>query len=874
MDSNNNAHDQHSPIGQAVINLVRGLLSHTSAASAGAGQASSEVPQATQTPSSAPSLSSPSSETISSGAPSGSPTVSPAIVSSPLEFATYPPTFPESTSTTSMASSSASGATTSQPDSVRDVEMTSVEEASSSSTSSSSQPAPNSQARTTRRARVEDEDEDEDYWRESNRQRMHSPTPHDYDEHHQYMPIPEDHGVPEAPEAAPNEASHAQPNARASTEQPQQQPRGLPPPYGGLFLTLDIIPIPFNDTPGNTQSQDAPQPQATSLPRGAPQPQNAAQPGPQMLNFIMNFPITGHGPAPQAGAAGNGNAPFRPIFLIPPPYVYPPFTDGGNVPGNTGFTFPPFPFPFPFPFGMDRLEERDDPERAQRLVDGLEEVPVGLVKRMQQVGGPGTARGEIPTCAVCWESLLEPEGGGFEGNAELAKAEAAQAARDDSASQQGGEVNMDVDDSAPASSSPGETSSSETTSASSTVPDSSGENPHPKIVVLPCSHAFHATCLLPWFSKPGRTTCPSCRFDIDPDSLTYRPRPLRAHPPQPAPRTGAAPTPQAQAQPVFGPQVPPVAVPQAAPVPAGTAPHGAAGPEGAPPANAEVRPANAPGQAGQQPHQPLPPFVTFDIGMIIPMNPGRAPGAPTLGTQGGNPMGPTVHGPAPPPPPPRTDSNGFRFEDTFLQNVVRETFERFFGRPIPPAGPQAPPTAAGDAAPGENGQDAPRPEWFMYPVPPVVFPPMPPMNTHGPQGAQRSGSRRPAQKRQWTPPPAPGPTLRQVVERNERDVGLRCSDISCGLGPSDDDPVSSIDLSSLRQITIRPPKSDTSGSVCEHKFHPACLVSAERVTGWGHEVKTGEPAGDEGEVEVSCPVCKAMGVISRLEWEEGACALA
>ena len=130
---------------------------------------------------------------------------------------------------------------------------------------------------------------------------------------------------------------------------------------------------------------------------------------------------------------------------------------------------------------------------------------------------------------------------------------------------------------------------------------------------------------------------------------------------------------------------------------------------------------------------------------------------------------------------------------------------------------------------------------------------------------------RPAEKRQWTPPPAPGPTLRQVIERNEREMGLRCSDVSCGLGPSDEDPVSSIDLSALRQISIQPLKSDTSDkeAVCEHSFHPACLVSAERVAGWGHEVMAGEPAGEVEDVEVSCPVCRAMGVISRLEWEEG-----
>ena len=39
----------------------------------------------------------------------------------------------------------------------------------------------------------------------------------------------------------------------------------------------------------------------------------------------------------------------------------------------------------------------------------------------------------------------------------------------------------------------------------------------------------------------------------------------------------------------------------------------------------------------------------------------------------------------------------------------------------------------------------------------------------------------------WTLPPAPGPTLRQRIEHREREAGLRCYDVSCGVGPSDED---------------------------------------------------------------------------------------
>ena len=42
------------------------------------------------------------------------------------------------------------------------------------------------------------------------------------------------------------------------------------------------------------------------------------------------------------------------------------------------------------------------------------------------------------------------------------------------------------------------------------------------VLAFPCTgkHLFHRDCLFPWLSR--KTTCPSCRFDIDPLSLTLR----------------------------------------------------------------------------------------------------------------------------------------------------------------------------------------------------------------------------------------------------------------------------------------------------------------------------------------------------------------
>ncbi|TBU45529.1 hypothetical protein BD309DRAFT_1017762 [Dichomitus squalens] len=872
MDRNNHTnnsgffrHIYDPQLGHAIGNFVRGLMpqhpphpSHTHPAN----QPPPEPSDARQSPDSLPLEPASRPETIeASSGPSPStssafdtPTTTPSPASTSIHHSTHTTDMPPSD--THMP-----GAVQTQ-DGNHDVDMSSNWE---QGPSQSSQSDPDPLARSTRRARAEDDDdEDQDDPRASNRQRRHAPAQDD-DEHH-FMPIPEDHGIPpSAPDA------HASPPPDSTHQPPQQGSAPPPPPYSRMMWTFEFIPMHGRGPNHNAQAPEGGQ----------------SQDEPANGHFFINVPITGEGPAPQPGAAANQGS-YSPIFLFSP-YFYLPFTDGGNQPGNAGFAFPPFPFPF----GMDLLEERDDPERAQRLVEGLEEVPVGLVRRMERAGGPGTDRGQVPTCAVCWESLLDPEGGGFEGNAELAKAEA-EAAREDAASQQARESSMEVDDSPSApvagssTASSSEPSKSEATSSPVSVP---GELQHPKIVGLPCAHAFHATCLLPWFSKPGRTTCPSCRFDIDPDSLTYQARPLRArHGPQAARAApGAQPEgvqggPATQPHVFFGP-LPPFfhsaapPPPPPAPAPPAEAQNASNPPGGAPHTRASPQPGQEQSQNGPQ-RQSLPPFISFDISMFIPIIPGRAGGAPPpSGAQAASsvpPAGSQGSAPAaPPPPPPRTDNHGFPFDNTVLQEAVRTTFERMLSRggfPIVP-----PP---GTAAPGDNGQ--PRADrWFTFSTGPLPagVPPMPPLNMNIPlpQGAprRRSNSRRPVEKRQWAPPPAPGPTLRQVVERNERQLGLRCSDVSCGLGPSDDDPVSSVDVSSLRQIAIRP-KSDTSGqeTVCEHRFHPACLVSAERVAGWGQEVKTGEPAGEDEDVEVSCPVCRAHGVIPRIEWEEGACALA
>ncbi|KAI0056540.1 hypothetical protein BV25DRAFT_1813794 [Artomyces pyxidatus] len=157
----------------------------------------------------------------------------------------------------------------------------------------------------------------------------------------------------------------------------------------------------------------------------------------------------------------------------------------------------------------------------------------------------------------------------------------------------------------------------------------------------------------------------------------------------------------------------------------------------------------------------------------------------------------------------------------------------------PPFPPFAPATAAGHAATPPNAP------------------------TNGAGTAQRR------EKRPWTLPPPPGPTLRQRVEQRERERGLRCDDVSCGLGPSDEDPEPP--NSNEKRVGIRP-LGEHGTRACPHVFHGACLVSAERVAGWGQE-DSEEKEEKEGMVEVSCPVCRAVGAVPREDWEAGVRAL-
>jgi len=151
------------------------------------------------------------------------------------------------------------------------------------------------------------------------------------------------------------------------------------------------------------------------------------------------------------------------------------------------------------------------------------------------------------------------------------------------------------------------------------------------------------------------------------------------------------------------------------------------------------------------------------------------------------------------------------------------------------------------------------------------------------------------------PPEPVGKTLRQRVEAKERELGLRCDDVVCGVGPGDDDYGDSNDNGDggvasrsrsgrggedgrkVRMIKIHA-AYDSLGRACEHMFHAGCLVTSARVAGEGED---GDGDGDLDEarergladaevgtdaeemIQVSCPVCRAEGSLTRGEWDEG-----
>ncbi|TBU48590.1 hypothetical protein BD309DRAFT_853638 [Dichomitus squalens] len=113
----------------------------------------------------------------------------------------------------------------------------------------------------------------------------------------------------------------------------------------------------------------------------------------------------------------------------------------------------------------------NDPQRAETLLVGMEIVPEALALRYEKLRS--TDGEDLDGCAVCRDDLIDKS------------SDAGEAAR--------------------------------LLEVFAFLPFNHEPN---HIVAFPCSgkHLFHRNCLFPWLAR--KTTCPTCRFDIDPHSLT------------------------------------------------------------------------------------------------------------------------------------------------------------------------------------------------------------------------------------------------------------------------------------------------------------------------------------------------------------------
>ena len=131
----------------------------------------------------------------------------------------------------------------------------------------------------------------------------------------------------------------------------------------------------------------------------------------------------------------------------------------------------------------NRMRDHDDERepdhlRAHAVIDGLEPVSKGLLSRYEAVRGEDHSKGRT-LCTVCYEPL------------DL-------------------DFSYEVEDHNPL-----EPNQTENKKLLLTLPYYAT---FPEVVAFPCLHLFHSECLFPWLAR--KTTCPTCRFDVDLDSLT------------------------------------------------------------------------------------------------------------------------------------------------------------------------------------------------------------------------------------------------------------------------------------------------------------------------------------------------------------------
>ncbi|KIK65297.1 hypothetical protein GYMLUDRAFT_345274 [Collybiopsis luxurians FD-317 M1] len=341
----------------------------------------------------------------------------------------------------------------------------------------------------TRRARVE-----EDVEGDSERDRRHPSQRASNNS----TPVPSNPGRSATPQVRLPQQQTSYPNSMGSRRHGRRHQHHLPM----HFMTQMGIDVqrdsPNSQSPSQSNSASSVSQQASGRPEGNDRPTahpasrisqlleslfQAAGEGAGTIHTTVNgIPVTGNIPPADASAGSGGPGRFLGNLFAAMNAV-----DGG------------------FPFFRLHPQEREDPERARILVEGLEDVPVGLLRRLERVSP------ESSGCAICWEKLLEDDAEYLKREEEQENKKAAEcAAKADG---------TDLIESGSTTSNDAQVAGSSTETLSSQAIKRKIPK-YPRIVTLPCAHLFHADCLVPWFTRPNQTTCPTCRFNIDPDNLT------------------------------------------------------------------------------------------------------------------------------------------------------------------------------------------------------------------------------------------------------------------------------------------------------------------------------------------------------------------
>ncbi|EJT97067.1 hypothetical protein DACRYDRAFT_119561 [Dacryopinax primogenitus] len=269
--------------------------------------------------------------------------------------------------------------------------------------------------------------------------------------------------------------------------QQQQQPAQIQPEGGNTEQNVEpameestdvpstITPIPQPTPASPLVTAPAPEP---NMPGALPTAPAAEQPPPQPTQEGTAHIHAWQIPGGMVFTLFVGPSVPIPGMATAPP-TFNPFPIPGAAPGaeaglggGAGEWFIPFFPPWFFP-----QEKEPDYARGALLMRALEQVEPELLSRFQRV------QGEDQRCPVCFERL---------GDAPAVDPPA-------------------QDSQAPA----------QAQARQNHIPPC--PFPQAEILALPCHHPFHAGCLFPWLGE--HTTCPTCRFDLDPESQTLTPPP-------------------------------------------------------------------------------------------------------------------------------------------------------------------------------------------------------------------------------------------------------------------------------------------------------------------------------------------------------------